>query len=113
MPLGRWEVVDHLLGVLAAPSPAHVGGPRERCPLGCLGPPPNLSPLCGLLGRTAPQGQSFHCLSSALLPTGLPSSLGGDQTGSGAGGVGLKDRWETSWAGGSVHDGGFLSEASV
>lgn len=30
-----------------------------------------------------------------------------------AGGVGLKDRWETSWAGGSVHDGGFLSEASV
>lgn len=30
-----------------------------------------------------------------------------------AGGVGLKDRWETSWAGGSVHDRGFLSEASV
>ena len=30
-----------------------------------------------------------------------------------AGGVGLKDRWETSWAEGSVHDHGFLSEASV
>lgn len=89
-PLGRWEWWITCWGSWRPPPLPMLGVPRERCPLGCLGPTPHLSPLSGLLGRTAWQGQSFHCLSSVLLPTGLSSSLRGDQTGSGAGGVGLK-----------------------